>query len=197
MFVRPLPTLARDGRAYVIRAVRGRDSGRVLDFVCMIHATEPAANHATPRELGLSVEHMRGILNRLRESENSLFLIAEQEGRVVGTLWVEGGRYEKTLHDAELGVSVHPEWRRQGLATALMACAAKAARAGGILRRFSLKVFSGNLPALRLYGALGFVEEGRRRGAIAIAGEYQDEVLMGLEITAAGPGRPESGPRLG
>lgn len=196
MLVKPARARTGDGREYLIRAVRPNESGRVLDFVSMIHSTEPAANHAAPAELGLSVDHMRGILNRLRESQNSLFLIAEREEGVVATLWVEGGRYAKTRHDAELGVSVHPQWRRQGVATALLDRAVEVAREGGILRRFSLKVFSKNLPARRLYDSLGFVEEGRRRGAIRIGNDYQDELLMGLDITA-GPRRSESGPRLG
>jgi RimJ/RimL family protein N-acetyltransferase len=43
-------------------------------------------------------------------------------------------------------------------------------------------VVSGNLPALRLYAGLGFVEYGLERRATKYRGRYHDEVLMALPL---------------
>lgn len=188
MHVKPSTHPTRDGRGYAVRSARDSDSGRVLDFVWTIHSREPGMNHASAEELDLTVDHMRGIFRRLRGADNSIFLLAEAARGVIGTLWLEGGRYRKTRHDAELGVSVHRDWRRQGVARTLIRTAAAAARTSGVLRRLSLKVFSGNAPALQLYESLGFVVEGRRRDAILIGDRLQDEILMSLSL---------SEPRLG
>ena len=188
--MKPCKVLARDGRGYVVRAARNGDSGRVLDFVWTIHSREPGMNHASAEELDLTVDHMRGIFRRLREADNSIFLLAEADS-VIGTLWLEGGRYRKTRHDAELGISVHREWRRQGVARTLMETAVRAARESGVLERLSLKVFSGNAPALQLYESLGFVVEGRRKDAIHIGDRGQDEILMALDL------RSENDPTFG
>jgi len=67
------------------------------------------------------------------------------------------------LEDAELLLlAVAPDARRQGVATALIARAAGAARAKGAARLL-LEVRDGN-EALALYRTRGFAEIGRRRG---------------------------------
>ncbi len=48
------------------------------------------------------------------------------------------------------------------------------------LRRVNLSVLAGNEPALRMYAKLGFVEEGRERGAQLRGGEYLDRLHFGL-----------------
>jgi ribosomal protein S18 acetylase RimI-like enzyme len=56
---------------------------------------------------------------------------------------------------------VDPEWRRRGLATALMAQLVEfAARQEG-MRALVLNTTAAQVPALRLYQRLGFVEVGR------------------------------------
>jgi RimJ/RimL family protein N-acetyltransferase len=51
-----------------------------------------------------------------------------------------------------------------------------------VLHRLSLKVFSGNAPAVALYAARGWTEEGRRVDAIRIDGAFQDEILMSFPL---------------
>jgi len=48
------------------------------------------------------------------------------------------------------------------------------------LSRISLGVNEINLPALKLYQKLGFKEEGRKRKAILINGNYYDAIFMGM-----------------
>jgi RimJ/RimL family protein N-acetyltransferase len=53
------------------------------------------------------------------------------------------------------------------------------------IERLGLHALSGNLRALHLYRAMGFVEEGRRVQAIKIGpGEYADEVIMARPVKA-------------
>ena len=52
---------------------------------------------------------------------------------------------------------------------------------GGLgLNRVDLRVIGFNTRAIRCYRACGFVEEGREREAACVAGEFHDDVIMGL-----------------
>ena len=72
------------------------------------------------------------------------------------------------------------EWREQGIGRQLMSHGIHWARSTGIITRIELHVFARNDRAIRLYQALGFVEEGRRREAVIRDGEYLDDLVMGL-----------------
>lgn len=70
--------------------------------------------------------------------------------------------WQCVLDEGQIGdIAVHPDHRRQGLATALLrTCISQMPENG--LQRLTLEVRSQNLPALRTYTALGFYEVGRR-----------------------------------
>jgi RimJ/RimL family protein N-acetyltransferase len=48
------------------------------------------------------------------------------------------------------------------------------------LHRIGLRVVAYNVRAIRCYSACGFIEEGREREAAHVAGEWHDDVIMGL-----------------
>ena len=48
------------------------------------------------------------------------------------------------------------------------------------LNRVDLRVLAYNTRAIRCYAACGFVEEGRERQAARVAGEWHDDVIMGI-----------------
>ena len=81
------------------------------------------------------------------------------------------------------GLAVDPSRQRQGVGRALLDAAAAEARACGA-RRLTLRVLSHNEPARRLYERAGFVVEGVLCGEFFLDGEYADDVLMALDLTA-------------
>ena len=110
-------------------------------------------------------------------------LVAERD-RVVG--------YVRLRHPSPLrsnrhvlqinGVAVDPEYRRQGIARALLDAAIDESRSRGA-RRLTLRVFAPNAAARALYDAAGFEVEGVLRGEFFLEGEYVDDLLMALDLT--------------
>ncbi len=84
------------------------------------------------------------------------------------------------LDEAEvLQIGVAPQYQRGGLARRLLTQALQQLVGLGI-ERLMLEVRVSNQPALGLYRALGFVEDGRRRGYYPTATGYEDAVLMSV-----------------
>jgi ribosomal protein S18 acetylase RimI-like enzyme len=88
--------------------------------------------------------------------------------------------HNKERHKGHIwGVYVRPESRGKGVASALMKEIVRRARAIGGLEQITL-VASANLPAQRLYKALGFESYGIERHSLKISDQYVDDVLMML-----------------
>jgi [ribosomal protein S18]-alanine N-acetyltransferase len=107
--------------------------------------------------------------------ERSRFWVAESAGEVVGfcVAWL-------VLDEAQLqNIGVAPREQRRGVGRALVARLVEEARRAGA-RWIDLEVREGNAAARALYGALGFVENGRRRRYYADTSE--DAVLMRLAL---------------
>lgn len=84
------------------------------------------------------------------------------------------------LDEAEvLEIGVAPQYQRAGLARQLLQHALQQLAQLGI-ERLMLEVRASNFPALGLYRALGFVEDGRRAGYYPAATGHEDAVLMSL-----------------
>jgi ribosomal protein S18 acetylase RimI-like enzyme len=113
-------------------------------------------------------------------------LVAVLDGEVAG--YVRLGRVHGIAASEHVlaihGIAVDPDRQRRGVGRALLRAAAHEARARGA-RRLTLRVLGPNEGARRLYESAGFVVEGVQSGEFFLAGEYVDDVLMALDLTAA------------
>jgi len=133
-----------------------------------------------PGEFRHTVESEAAILADFAASENSVFLVAESGGKIVGVLNCRGGSRRAVRHAAMLGISVDRDWRGKGIGSQLMARAIQWAKGTGIIKRIELAVFERNSVAIQIYQKFGFEVEGKRRKAIFRDGEYLDGLMMAL-----------------
>ena len=87
----------------------------------------------------------------------------------------------KTRHKAKLvSVYLKPDWRKSGLGRALVEGIIAHAREQQVILQCNATMH--NLPARRLYHALGFVPFGVERDAMVIDGQGFDEELLMLDL---------------
>ena len=92
------------------------------------------------------------------ENELSLWLVALDGDRVAGYVGSQSVMGESDM----MNIAVHPDYRRQGIAEALVLALVSRLKSEGNYQ-LTLEVRASNTPAQRLYEKLGFTEVGRRR----------------------------------
>jgi RimJ/RimL family protein N-acetyltransferase len=169
-----------DDRRIVIREAEPKDAAELLDYMQRLFA-EPGINLITePDEFSLTLQGEIKFLTDMTATTNSLYLLAEHNGMIIGQLTLAGGKKRAIRHSATLGITVAKEWRGQGVGRQLMEAAITYARQSGIIKRIELQVLARNEPAIHLYQQLGFEIEGTRRQAVFRDGEFRDDYIMAL-----------------
>jgi RimJ/RimL family protein N-acetyltransferase len=113
------------------------------------------------------------------ESPNSLFLIAEVDGRIAGFIRAAGNNLRRTSHRVEFGIGVLKEYWGYGIGKNLLQALIHWADYNGI-RKISLHVLETNEKAKMLYESTGFKVEGILRDDKFLSdGNYYNTVVMG------------------
>ncbi|CAM5409281.1 MULTISPECIES: GNAT family N-acetyltransferase [Streptomyces] len=100
---------------------------------------------------GTSISDDRAGVERLTDRDPEALILAEQDGELVGTVIAGFDGWRCHLYR----LAVHPERRRQGIASALLAAAEERfVRLGG--RRADAMVLVGNATAHHAWGAAGY-----------------------------------------
>jgi|SRR5690349_155251 putative acetyltransferase len=105
-------------------------------------------------------------------------LVAEIDGRVVGTLGLHVETTPRRRHCAGMGMAVHDEFQGRGVGTALLAAAIELADKWLGLRRLEIHVYADNEAGIRLYEKFGFVVEGTARDFAFRDGMFVDALAM-------------------
>jgi ribosomal protein S18 acetylase RimI-like enzyme len=175
--------------AVKVRPARTEDAARLIELMAL-RAEEP--DHYltyTPDEARIPIESMQRSIKD-HERENSVMLVAEIDGLVVGDLWLRGWPYEPIKHVADLAMGVHSDFRDCGVGTRLVRGAIDFARRSNILHRIELEVFAENRRAVHLYDKFGFKVEGQKRNYCFNRGRYWDLLVRALLLDQSAPGIP-------
>ena len=106
---------------------------------------------------GVDAWSERSVASEL-ENELSLWLVAVEDDRLAGYVGSQTVMDETDM----MNVAVHPDFRRKGVAEALVAGLAEELKGRGS-RSLALEVRASNTPAIGLYEKLGFCQIGRRK----------------------------------
>jgi putative acetyltransferase len=110
------------------------------------------------------------------EKEETFFLIAEVDGRVVASSDIDRRKgYER--HVGVVGIGSGKEFRGLGIGIAMMYVVLQQEREMG-LRILTLSAFASNRRAIHVYEKVGFFETGLMSKKYFKEGRYIDEVIM-------------------
>ena len=154
----------------LIRRATREDAGAIAAVYGHGVAEGSATFQATP---------LKAVAFKKRIGAGELFLVAEEDGEVVGAGWVSD--YDP-LHDYYSGVGevtlyVDPQYRRRGAGRALLEALAAGAQSGG-RHKLVAKIFATNGPSLALFGACGYREVGTHHRHSQLRGEWKDVVVV-------------------
>ena len=164
----------------VIREARPEDAEQTIAYVRRLSSEPGVSIIMGPGEFDTTVAKQQQFLRDCAAADNSVYLVAEADGQIVGMLNCRGGRRRAVRHTATLGMSVAKEWRNQGIGGKLLARAIEWAKASGVVTRIELHVYTRNKAAIHLYEKVGFEVEGRLRRRVYRDGEYHDNLAMAL-----------------
>ncbi|WP_413290996.1 N-acetyltransferase family protein [Bdellovibrio sp. HCB337] len=129
-----------------------------------------------------TVETQRKWIEDNNNNPRALLLIAEDQGRIVGIsnmLGFDGKRF----HRGGFGMSIHKDYRGQGLGEALLGTLIDLSAQIEGLRYLELNVMKQNEAAYKLYQKFNFKEVGFLPGAYQQPdGSYTDDISMYLEL---------------
>jgi putative acetyltransferase len=110
---------------------------------------------------------------------NNRQLVAEVEGRLVGSIGLHRAIHHRRSHTASIGMAVHDAYAGRGVGTALMTAVVDLADRWWNIRRLELNVYADNARAIALYERFGFQREGLLRDYAWRDGAYVDSLAMG------------------
>lgn len=164
-----------------IRIVKKSDSKELVEYTNKVSGE---SNFLTfgEGEFNTTIEEEDSFIDSILKQGNALFIIAEVEGKIVGTLNFGGGRRLRTAHAGEFGVSVLKEYWGQGIGTELIKYLIDWCKKSGVIRKVNLRVRSDNNSAIHVYKKLGFNDEGVITRDFLINDKFYDSIFMGLII---------------
>jgi RimJ/RimL family protein N-acetyltransferase len=178
--IEPKTAILKNGKEVCIRTPAAEDAPRVIRYLKAVFVDdrffmtteEEAQKWQEP-------EREQKILHENYLDDNKLILATEMNQRIVSLSNVHAGERNRNRHVGQMGISILPEYRGNGLGTAVMQAMIDWATAHPVIEKLALGVWADNVPAIALYEKMGFVEEGRKVREVKYAdGQYDDCICM-------------------
>jgi RimJ/RimL family protein N-acetyltransferase len=178
-WIAPRTLLDRNAAPVLLRTAQDADAASILLHMKACDR-ESAFLSREPGESLIPLADEITLIRRYEETDNSLFLVAEQDDRLIGTLTYTGWRFKRMRHTGRFGMSIRKSHWSHGVGGLMLDTLIAWARGNRITRKIGLEVQHVNERAIALYLGRGFVEEGRLKREMRIGGQWIDLIQMGL-----------------
>lgn len=166
-----------DNQSVQVRPARARDAKGWIELLNVISNED---RYILLENVTMTRREMARAFRFTSWAPDAAALVALSGDRVVGQLTLTRNR-SIYRHMAELGMSVHADFRGKGVGIELMEGAKDWARAFGV-EKLCLNVVPDNARAIRFYEKVGFEAEGMRAGHAKLSYGYEDLLEMGLWV---------------
>lgn len=167
----------KSGKQITVRAPEDQEAQSLMDLkraYIKNTSTLPWTLDEYPKE----VAHELKVIEEYRVSTNSILLIAEQEGELIGNIDITGNKRLKMAHTGMVGMGIKENWRNQGLGKALMESAIEWAKNNSELEILWLDVYASNELGYNLYKNTGFEVSGIIKDFFKESNGYMDKIQM-------------------
>lgn len=165
---------------FLIREASGADAKEMLHYNNIVGSETDFLSFGE-NTFNISEEKEARFLERFKNSNKNLMLIALKGEKIIANASVEGHRTERYNHRAELSITVLRECWGCGIGTALMEKLIAFSKEVGY-KSIYLDVRSDNERAISLYKKFGFERLGVYHNYFFVKGKYYDADLMVLYL---------------
>jgi RimJ/RimL family protein N-acetyltransferase len=175
--------ILKDGQKLIVRTPQEGDEQGLINLMQAVDS-ETKFLAREPGEFNFTLEQEREFIRNSINDENSFFLIAEIDGRIIANCSVGiviGNK--RFLHRAAMGIVVRRDYWNMGIGKSLMQECIKWCKGKGV-EQLELEVVTQNSRAISMYQNLGFEIYGTKKHALKYAdGSYADEYFMCLFLS--------------
>jgi len=181
MKFKPKQITLKNKKTVVIRQAEVYDAESLLNC---IKTYIPTSNYIPKleSEIKLTIDQEKEWINSFILNDNSLLLVAEYEGKVIGNIDLTGNRRKIMEHTAVIGMGLLQEWQHIGLGTAILSAIIEWAKNNPILELIWLQVYTENEAGLNLYRKMGFTENGIIQNFFKQDNKYFHNLTMSLTV---------------
>lgn len=164
-----------------IRKARAADAERILEY-CKLIGGESDNLPFGPEGVSMTVEREQAYLESIADSATELYLVAVEDGEVVGVANIGAFGKPRLSHKATFSLSVRKAAWGKGIGTKLMERMLDFARQSGTITVIGIEVRSDNHRAIALYKKYGFETIGTFEGYMNVNGEEIACDIMRLHL---------------
>jgi RimJ/RimL family protein N-acetyltransferase len=188
--IEPQSYTLKTGESIVVRSAQLGDARALIEQASAV-MVEGTFMVTTSEEFNATMEEGEAWIQSHSSDEGKILLVAIAQNRVIGSLHFKNGVRRRLAHLGDFGMSVHKEWREQGVGSVLVRALIAWSSANPLIEQIRLSVLSTNEAAIRLYTTMGFVQEGRLMNQEKLDdGTYTDLILMAKSVKSLHSSEP-------
>ena len=172
----------KSGQSILIR-VANTDDGEKLRNLKLQYLKDTDTIPLFDYEYPNTIKEEETLIQNYKDQPNSLLLVAEYQGSLVGNIDLTGSWRKKMFHTAVIGMGIHPEWQNQGIGTLLIQSILEWSKTNNLLKTLWLEVYATNNSGIALYNKVGFQESGRIKNFFFENNKYLDKIIMSKSVS--------------